>query len=128
MDDKPVRVDDARDDAVTPAMRVTAVVVIAVLVPALIILWGLPTRTDELWAWTIAAPLTPIPTGAGYGAGAYFFLRVFRTPRWHEVYAGVISAAVFALLMLITTILHYDSVNQGKAHAGRPDRPTLATR
>ena len=127
MDDKPVRVDAARDDAVTPAMRVTAVVVIAVLVPALIILWGLPTRTDDLWAWTIKAPLTPIFMGAGYGAGAYFFLRVLRTSRWHEVYVGVISAAAFALLMLITTILHYDKFNQGKAHDGLPDPPTLAT-
>ena len=127
MDEKAVRVDDARDDAVTAAMRVTAVVVIAVLVPALIILWGMPTRTDDLWAWTIKAPLTPIFMGAGYGAGAYFFYRVFRTPRWHEVYVGVISAAVFALLMLITTILHYDKFNQGKAHDGLPDPPTLAT-
>ena len=127
MEEKAVRAGAVRDDAVTPAMRVTAAVVIAVLVPALIILWGMPTRTDELWAWTIAAPLTPIFMGAGYGAGAYFFLRVFRAPRWHEVYVGVISAAAFALLMLITTILHYDKFNQGKAHDGLPDPPTLAT-
>jgi len=116
-----------RDDHVLPAMRVAAVVVVAVLVPALIILWGLPTRTDELWAWTIKAPLTPIFMGAGYGAGAYFFFRVYRTPRWHEVSVGVLSAAVFALLMLITTALHFDKFNQGKAHDGLPDPPALAT-
>ena len=117
----------ARDDAVLPATRVAAVVVVAVLVPALIILWGLPTRTEDLWAWTIAAPLTPIFMGAGYGAGAYFFARVYRAQRWHEVSVGVISAAVFALLMLITTVLHYDKFNQGKAHDGLPDPPALAT-
>jgi hypothetical protein len=116
-----------RDDHVLPAMRVAAVVVVAVLVPALIILWGLPTRTDDLWAWTIAAPLTPIFMGAGYGAGAYFFYRVYRTPRWHEVSVGVLSAAVFAALMLITTILHFDKFNQGKAHDALPDPPVLAT-
>ncbi len=116
-----------RDDHVEPAMRVAAVVVVAVLVPALIILWGLPTRTDDLWAWTIAAPLTPIFMGAGYGAGAYFFLRVYRTSRWHEVSVGVLSAAVFALLMLATTIVHFDKFNQGKAHDGLPDPPVLAT-
>jgi len=127
MDEKPARADGVRDDAVLPAMRVTAIVVIAVLVPALIILWGLPTRTDDLWAWTIAAPLTPIFMGAGYGAGAYFFYRVYKTPRWHEVSVGVISAATFALLMLIATILHYDKFNQGKAHDMLPDPPTLAT-
>ena len=116
-----------RDDAVLPATRVAAVVVVAVLVPALIILWGLPKRTDDLWAWTIAAPLTPIFMGAGYGAGAYFFTRVYRSRAWHEVSVGVLSAAVFALLMLITTLLHYDKFNQGKAHDGLPDPPTLAT-
>lgn len=115
------------DDRVLPATRVAAVVVVAVLVPALIILWGLPTRTDELWAWTIKAPLTPIFMGAGYGAGAYFFVRVWRTRRWHEVSVGVLSAAVFALLMLITTLLHYDLFNQGQAHDGLPDPPVLAT-
>ena len=116
-----------RDDHVLPAMRVAAVVVVCVLVPALIILWGLPTRTDDLWAWTIKAPLTPIFMGAGYGAGAYFFYRVYRTERWHEVSVGVLSAAVFALLMLITTILHFDKFNQGKAHDMLPDPPVLAT-
>jgi len=117
----------ARDDAVLPATRVAAIVVIAVLVPALIILWGLPTRTEDLWAWTIAAPLTPIFMGAGYGAGAYFFLRVYLAKGWHEVSVGVLSAAFFALLMLITTILHWDKFNQGRAHDGLPDPPVLAT-
>jgi len=118
---------DPRDDQVLPATRVAAVVVVAVLVPALIILWGLPTRTDDLWAWTIPAPLTPIFMGAGYGAGAYFFVRVWQARRWHEVSVGVLSAAVFALLMLITTVLHFDKFNQGRAHDGLPDPPTLAT-
>src|ERR1044072_2957657 len=116
-----------RDDHVLPAMRVAAVVVVCVLVPALIIRWGLPTRTDDLWAWTIKAPLTPIFMGAGYGAGAYFFYRVYRARRWHEVSVGVLSAAVFALLMLVTTILHFDKFNQGKAHDGLPHPPVLAT-
>jgi len=119
--------EETRDDHVLPEMRVAAVVVVAVLVPALIILWGLPTRTDDLWAWTIKAPLTPIFMGAGYGAGAYFFYRVYRSERWHEVSVGVLSAAVFALLMLVTTILHFDKFNQGKAHDALPDPPVLAT-
>jgi hypothetical protein len=105
----------ARDDHVLPAMRVAAVVVVAVLVPALVILWGLPSKTADLWAWTIKPDLTPIFMGAGYGAGAYFFYRVFTTQRWHEVSVGVLSAAVFALLMLGTTIVHYDKFNHGDA-------------
>ncbi len=107
----------ARDDRVLPATRVAAVVVVAVLVPALIILWGLPGDTADLWAWEIHPDLTPIFMGAGYGAGAYFFLRVYRAARWHEVGIGVISAAAFALLMLITTLIHFDKFNQGDAPA-----------
>jgi hypothetical protein len=105
----------APDDSVLPAMRVVAVVVVAVLLPALVILWGLPGRTADLWAWTIHPDLTPIFMGAGYGAGAYFFVRVHRTRRWHEVSVGVISAAVFALLMLVTTVIHYDRFNHARA-------------
>jgi len=105
----------ARDDSVLPAMRVVAAVVVAVLLPAFVILWGLPGETADLWAWTIKPDLTPIFMGAGYGAGAYFFVRVHRTARWHEVSVGVLSAAVFALLMLATTILHYDKFNHGDA-------------
>ncbi|HUR83803.1 MAG TPA: hypothetical protein VMY78_00530 [Solirubrobacteraceae bacterium] len=108
-----------RDDAVEPAMRIAALVVVAVLLPALVILWGLPGDTADLWAWTIKPDLTPIFMGAGYGAGAYFFLRVYLTRRWHEVSVGVLSAAVFALLMLVTTLLHFDKFNKG-------DAPTLA--
>jgi peptidoglycan/LPS O-acetylase OafA/YrhL len=107
----------ARDDAVLPAMRVVAVVVVCVLVPALVILWGLPSRTRDLWAWPIKPTLTPIFMGAGYGAGAYFFVRVSRARRWHEVSVGVLSAAAFALLMLATTLLHYDKFNHGDAPA-----------
>ena len=109
----------ARDDVVEPAMRVTALVVVAVLLPALVILWGLPGDTADLWAWTIKPDLTPIFMGAGYGAGAYFFYRVYTTQRWHEVSVGVLSAAVFALLMLVATLLHFDKFNKG-------DAPTLA--
>ena len=104
-----------RDDVLLPAMRIAAVVVVCVLVPALVILWGLPGRTADLWAWTINPDLTPIFMGAGYGAGAYFFLRVQRARRWHEVSVGVLSAAVFALLMLVTTLVHYDKFNHGHA-------------
>ena len=116
-----------RDDAVLPAMRVVALVVVAVLLPALVILWGMPGDTADLWAWTIKPDLTPIFMGAGYGAGAYFFTRVYLTKGWHEVSVGVISAAAFALLMLITTVLHFEKFNQGKAHDGLPDPPALAT-
>ena len=107
----------AKDDQILPAMRWTALVVVVVLVPALVILWGFPGRTADLWAWTIKPDLTPIFMGAGYGAGAYFFARVFAGRRWHVAGVGVLGAAAFATLMLVTTLVHYDKFNHGDAPA-----------
>ncbi len=104
-----------RDDRILGATKWTALAVVIVLVPSLVILWGLPGRTPDLWAWTIKPDLTPIFMGAGYGAGAYFFARVFRGRSWHAGAAGVLGAAVFAGLMLLTTIIHYDKFNHGDA-------------
>jgi len=107
------------DDRVLPATKWVALVVVLVLLPALVILWGMPGETAGLWSWTIKPDLTPIFMGAGYGAGAYFFARVFLGRRWHTGAVGVLGAAVFATLMLITTLIHYDKFNHG-------DAPTLA--
>jgi hypothetical protein len=110
---------DERDDRVLPATKWVALVVVLVLLPALVILWGMPGETADLWAWTIKPDLTPIFMGAGYGAGAYFFTRAFLTKQWHTVAVGVFSAAAFASIMLVTTLLHWDKFNHG-------DAPTLA--
>ena len=77
-----------RDDRVLPATRWAALVVFAILVPAVIVLWGAPGRTADLWAWTIKPDLTPIFLGSGYGAGAYFFWRTFRARALAPVVGG----------------------------------------
>lgn len=104
-----------RDGRILPATRWASLVVFAILVPALVILWGLPDRTADAWAWTIKPELTPIFLGAGYGAGAYFFLRTFLARRFHPSAAGIFGAAFFATLMLIATIIHWDRFNHGDA-------------
>lgn len=104
-----------RDDRVLPATRWASLVVFFVLVPAVIVLWGTPAHTHERWAWTIKPELTPIFLGSGYGAGAYFFWRTFRARRWHPSSAGVLGASVFAALMLVATLLHFDRFNHGHA-------------
>ena len=53
--------------------------------------------------------------GAGYGAGAYFFTRAALGKRWHDVSAGVLSAAFFAAIMLVVTVIHWDKFNHGDA-------------
>jgi hypothetical protein len=105
----------AADDRLLPATRWAALVVFIVLVPAVIVLWGMPGETAARWAWTIKPDLTPIFLGSGYGAGAYFFWRTFRATQWHPSSAGVLGASVFAALMLIATVIHWDRFNHGDA-------------
>lgn len=104
-----------RTDAVLRETCWTSIAVVAVLIPALVVLWGMPGDTADLWAWTIKPDLTPILMGSGYGAGAYFFTRVALARAWHTVSAGVLSAAFFATVMLLVTLLHWDRFNGGDA-------------
>jgi hypothetical protein len=104
-----------RDGRILPATHWASLVVFAILVPALVILWGMPDRTADAWAWTIQPELTPIFLGAGYGAGAYFFLRTFLSDQFHPSAAGIFGAAFFASLMLIATLIHWDRFNHGDA-------------
>lgn len=104
-----------RDGRILPATHWASLVVFAILVPALVILWGMPDRTADAWAWTIEPELTPIFLGAGYGAGAYFFLRTFLSDRFLPSSAGIFGAAFFATLMLIATLIHWDRFNHGDA-------------
>jgi hypothetical protein len=109
------RTTDDRDGRILPATHWASLVVFVILVPALVILWGLPGRTADAWAWTIKPDLTPIFLGAGYGAGAYFFLRTFLARRFHPSAAGIFGAAFFATLMLVATLIHWDRFNHGDA-------------
>ena len=104
-----------QDGRILPATHWASLVVFAILVPALIILWGLPGRTADAWAWWITPDASAIFLGAGYGAGAYFFLRTFLSRQWHPSAAGVFGAAFFAGLMLIATLIHWDKFNHGDA-------------
>jgi predicted small integral membrane protein len=106
---------ERRDGRLLPATRWASLVVFVILVPALVILWGMPDRTADAWSWTIEPDLTPIFLGAGYGAGAYFFLRTFLSDRFHPSSAGIFGAAFFAALMLIATLIHWDRFNHGDA-------------
>ena len=99
------------------ATRWAALAVFVILVPAVVVLWGVPGRTEDLWAWGIKPELMAVFLGAGYGAGAYFFWRTFRAERWHPSSPGVLGASVFAGLMLIATIIHWDRFNHGDAPA-----------
>jgi hypothetical protein len=106
---------EAQDGRILRSTHWASLVVFAILVPALVILWGMPDRTADAWAWTIKPELTPIFLGAGYGAGAYFFLRTFLGKQFHPSAAGIFGAAFFAALMLIATLIHWGKFNHGDA-------------
>jgi len=97
-----------RDDAVLPVTRALSGFIVPFLVVAFVVLYGFPTRTDRLFAWTITPPMTPMTLGAVYVGGAYFFVRAFRADGWHTVKAGFVAVGTFASLMGVATILHWD--------------------
>ena len=100
-----------RDDRVLPVTRWVARIVAPVLAAAFLVLYGLPGRTTELFAWTIRPDMTPILMGAGYGAGVYFFYRVATAEEWHRVAAVLPGIAAFTWFMAAATALHWGNFN-----------------
>ncbi len=80
---------------------------------AFIVLYFFPTRTKQLFAWPIAPPMTAMFMGASYANGVIFFASVLLGKKWHRVWAPHIGVFVFATLLLIATILHWDRFTHG---------------
>jgi hypothetical protein len=51
--------------------------------------------------------------GSAYCGGAYFFLRSLREPRWSGLKTGFLAVTLFATLLGIATIMHWDRFNHG---------------
>jgi uncharacterized membrane protein len=100
-----------RDDRVLPATRLLSAVIVPFLVVAFVVLYGFPTRTDDLFAWTITPPMTPMMLGAVYLGGAYFFVRAYRVQAWHALKSGFLAVGMFASLMGVATVVHWDKFN-----------------
>ncbi|WP_372912673.1 hypothetical protein [Salinigranum sp.] len=109
-DDRTVTV---RDDHVLPLTRWVARGIVPFLAAAFFVLYGVPDRTAEFFAWTIRPEMTPVVMGAGYGAGVYFFYRVSTAERWHTVAPVFLGIAVFTWLMAVATVLHWENFNHG---------------
>ncbi|WP_380674989.1 hypothetical protein [Salinigranum sp. GCM10025319] len=107
------RVTAVRDDRVLSSTRWVARVIVPFLAAAFLVLYGLPTRTTELFAWTIRPEMTPIVMGAGYGAGVYFFARVSTADEWHTVAPVFLGITTFTWFMAVATVLHWENFNHG---------------
>ena len=97
-----------RDDHIYRFTWLLAVIIIPFLIVAWIILYLLPTRSGELFAWPVKPPMTAMMLGAAYLGGVYFFVRVVFAKQWHTIKAGFLPVTLFASLLGIATLLHWD--------------------
>jgi hypothetical protein len=102
---------EERDDRVVRETRLLSILIVPFLVLGFGILYLFPGHTRELFAWTIKPQMTAMMLGAAYVGGVYFFLRAATAPSWVSVQAGFPPVAVFATLLGLTTILHWDRFN-----------------
>lgn len=100
-------------DRVLPAARWLALAILPFLVVASGLLYLLPTRTDEHFAWTIEPPLTAMVLASAYIGGIWYFAEVLGARRWHHVKYGMPAVALFATLLGIATVLHADRFHAG---------------
>ena len=101
----------AADDRILPETRFVAKLVVPFLLVAFVVLYLLPSRTEELFAWTIEPQMTPLVMGAGYVAGAFLLGRAARATRWHEVSIAFIAASVFVWVLATATVLGWARFN-----------------
>ena len=100
-----------QNDRILPFTRLVGTIIMPILFVASVILYGFPTRTEQLFAWTIAPEMTPLIMGAGYGTGVYFFYRVATIEEWHRVAPVFPGIAVFTWFMAAATFLHWENFN-----------------
>ena len=97
-----------RDDRVLRSTRLLGAVIVPSLVVAFALLYFFPDDTRHWFAWDVQPTITPLIMGAGYIAGAYFFVRVARETRWHRIQVGFLPVTAFTIFMAIGTFNHLD--------------------
>ncbi len=102
-----------RDDRVLRATRITAVVLVPVLLTAGVILYLFPDDTERLFAWPMRPRPTALVMGAGYFVGAYFFARLAFAARWHRAGVPLPGVATFAALLAVVSVLHWNEFTFG---------------
>jgi hypothetical protein len=101
------------DDRVLRSTRVLAAFIAPFLLVAFVLLYVFPLRTTQLWAWTIHPTMTAMVLASAYLGGCYFFIRVLRERRWAAVKYGYLAVALFASLLGLSTVVHWDRFNHG---------------
>ena len=96
------------DDRVLRTTRVLGAAIVPFLLVAFALLYLFPDDTRHWFAWDVQPTITPLMMGAGYLAGAYFFVRVAIERRFHRVGVGFLPVTAFTLFMAIGTFAHLD--------------------
>ncbi len=99
-------------DAVNQETRWLSLVIIPILLLAIAILYLVPERTGQLFAWQIDSAMTAMTLGATYGGGVYYFYRAWRAPRWHWFGHGFLAIWCFVIVLGLSTLLHWERFNQ----------------
>ena len=84
------------------------VFIVPFLLVAFPLLYFFPNDTGNWWAWGIHPSMTALIMGAGYIAGAYFFVRVAGATRWHRVHLGFLPITAFTAFLGVATIIYWD--------------------
>ncbi|MCC5810547.1 MAG: hypothetical protein JJU06_09260 [Ectothiorhodospiraceae bacterium] len=103
--------EEPTDDRVLRVTKWSGYVIAPVLFLAFVSLYSLPGQTELYFAWGISPDLTVLVMGSGYGAGAYFFVRVVTVAEWHRVHVLFPGIAVFTLAMGAATWFHWAAFN-----------------
>lgn len=102
-----------KNDSIFPVTRWISAIVVLALVITFIVLFLMPDRTGELFAWAIKPQLSSMFFGAAYLGGAWILLQTAIGKFWHRVHAVFPAVIVFTSTLLVTTILHWDRFSHG---------------
>lgn len=102
------QVDSRAGEGIGRFTRGAALFLLPFLITAGVLLYLFPLDTERLFAWPVAPAMTALMMGAGYLSGVYFFTRVALADRWSRVAAGYLPVAVFAWMLLVASLIHWD--------------------
>ena len=102
-----------RDDRVLRTTRWLAAFIAPFLLVAFVLLYVFPSRTGRLFAWPILGTLTPMVLASAYLGGFWFFVQVMREQRWARIKLGFPAVALFATLLGVATVLHWERFSHG---------------
>ncbi|MGW6278411.1 hypothetical protein [Kribbella sp. NPDC055071] len=96
------------DDRVLPYTRGLSLGIVPFLVAGFVILYLFPQHTARWWAWPLRPTMTSMVLASAYLGGAYFFVRAVLERHWHVLAPGLLAVALFATLLGVATVLHWD--------------------